>query len=563
MKRILGLEHRANGIYGYQEENGDYIAILRAPKGELSNVEIMWDDPYNWTKKNENGEHVWACTQVTKSFMKETDGIYDFYNFRLSSREKRFKYFFAFDYKEKRVAYGEFGTQEFKDLDDYNYHGFSFTWNYSSIGKYVSPPKWWTRTNWYQVFPDRFNKGGGELSSEFDNHMKMAGGNIKGIIEKLDYIKDLGFNGIYLNPIFKATSAHKYNTIDYKEIDPDFGTLEDFRTMVKEVHKRGMKIMLDGVFNHIGSFHPLWQDVLKNGKDSKYADWFTVWHWDNLKNADDYGKEFFGKTKAFSTFADTPTMPRLKWDNPEVTEFVLDIIAFWTNEGIDAWRMDVADEVSFDMWRKVRIKAREINEEIAILGEVWYDSQLFLNGDQFDSSMNYPFRLNVLKLFATKEIDIQEFIDRTIQNKYVYSREISKGLFNLVGSHDTPRFSTMTKGDHLSTRLGIALLLLFPGVISWYYGDENDLDFNGSNERGLFNWNFDEKNNTRQMVKELMKYRNENIDSINEYPTFANDDNSIIINYSNGHKAFVNIKNGEIKINDNGKEVLSFKVEDK
>lgn len=548
MKRILGLEHRANGVYGYQEKDGTYIAIVRTPNEIVKNITIYFDDPYNWPRDKEGKYNGWQCRYVEKASKIESDDTYTFWTFRLKSKEARFKYFFKIDTNEKSFAYYEAGFQEWVEPDKFNYHPVSFTWNYSSEGKYIAPPKWWTETNWYQVFPDRFFSSEKELEIIKEDQHQLVGGNLKGITDKLDYIKDLGFNGVYLNPIFLAMSGHKYDTIDYFTIDPAFGTIEDFENLVKELKKRNMRIMLDGVFNHTGSEHPHFKDVLQNGANSKYKDWFVLWDIDGMKDPKTITFEEFHENKTYSTFGDTPFMPRLNWANPEVSEYICNVIKFWTEKGIDAWRMDVADEVSFDMWRKVRTTARAINPEIALLGEVWYDSMPFLNGDQFDSSMNYPFRNNILDLLIKKVITPQEYVEKVIETKYKYSHEINKGLFNLVGSHDTDRISITAKGSAREARFALAMLMLMPGVISFYYGDEIDLNHDNKEiNRGVFEWN-KQRGNSFEVVQSLLKYRNANIESIQGNVIYDADGDSVIMKLPNEDKVTFDFKNDKVQI---------------
>ena len=351
MRKILGVEHRANGVLGFQEKDGTYVAILKSPIGTLEKVQMYFGDPYNWFL-DENGVSKWQYEGIVNPFKCEKDELFEYRTFKVSTREQRFKYFFKFDANNKVYAYGEFGFQEWIEPEKFNYHGFSFTWNYSSKGKYVGATDSWVETNWYQIFPDRFASAKGQLDVLEKDEQQTMGGDLLGIIEKLDYIKELGFNGIYLNPIFLASSAHKYDTVDYFSIDPDFGTMDDFERLIEEVNKRDMRIMLDGVFNHCGVNHPFFQDVIKNKDRSQYKDWFAIWDMDNIKQPTNDNWEDFSKNKSYGTFGNTPFMPRFNWANKDVSDYIISIIEFWTRKGIHAWRMDVADEVSFEMWRK-------------------------------------------------------------------------------------------------------------------------------------------------------------------------------------------------------------------
>lgn len=551
MKKIAGVFHRVDGDLGYQLVDGAIIVVLKAPKSQLTNVLVEYDDPYSWTHSDETNKHNWDCAFKEKPFKVESDDIYDYFSFKLKNKEGRYRYFFSFDNDGGRACFGEYGWMEYKEGDMSPYHPYSFSWHNSSIGKVIKPADWWTKTSWYQIFPDRFNSDKKELGTPTGEQEFIAGGNLRGIIEKIDYIKDLGFNGIYLNPIFKATSNHKYDTEDYFEIDEDFGTMEDFKELVSELKKRDMRIMLDGVFNHSGWMHPFWQDILKNGSKSKYADFYEVYDFDKVGTPESFeGTDFYqsGDAKGFETFANTPAMPRFKFSNPELQKYIIDIIEFWTKLGIDAWRMDVGDEVSFDLWRKVKTAANNINKEIVILGEVWYDSKPFLNGDQFDSTMNYPFRVNSHDFFINKTIDCHEFTEKLISTKYKYSQLINRGLFNMIGTHDTARIFDDAKSPS-DARMLTAFLILYQGVVSWYYGDEIELAKNNNEwNRQNFDWNFDRNNQTYKLVKELMKFRNENIDSIQNDPSYECVDNGILMTLDNGKTVEFDVKNSKINL---------------
>ena len=549
--KIVGVYHRIDGSLGYQNKDGSFVAILKAPNNTLNDVQLHFDDPYAWHEIDKTGKYDWDCKYTLEPSKMESDDMYTYYTFVLKNREQRYRYFFTFKNNDNRTAYGEFGWKEYKkDGMKDKYHPFSFSWHNSSIGKYVGPEEWWVNTSWYQIFPDRFNKSDGELIPTNGQDNILAGGNIKGIIEKLDYIQQLGFNGIYLNPIFKATSNHKYDTEDYFAIDPDFGSMEDFENLISELKQRGMRIMLDGVFNHVGWKFPWWQDVLKNKSKSKYKDHFFIWDVEKVGKPEDFeGTDFFvsGEAKGFETFANTPTMPRLNWNNEEVEKYLLDVTSFWAKKGIDAWRMDVGDEVGFETWRKIKSKFKEVNKEGVILGEVWYDSMLFLMGDQFDSTMNYSFRTNARNYFINNEITTEEFINNYNRDKYKYSWPINRGIFNMVGTHDTDRVFSESKTPE-DARLIFAWLILNPGSVSWYYGDEIDLvGLNGEWNRQIFDWNFNHNMKTYQLVRLLMKFRNENINSIQEGIELKKS--------SNGFKMF--LTNGKvIEFDKNNKKLI-------
>ena len=226
-----------------------------------------------------------------------------------------------------------------------------------------APPKWVGDTVWYQIMPDRFCRHHdaphdekfrvwGDLSNP--QWYDCYGGTLRGITERLDYLKDIGISGIYMTPIFQSNSSHKYNTFDYTKVDSDFGTEDDLRELVREAHSRGIRIMLDAVFNHCGHKFPPLLDVCEKGRASRYFDWFFI-------NSDDFMKEEFttadGRFYSFSFWA---PMPKLNTNNPEVVKYFSDLCCYWAREwDIDGIRFDVGDEVSHSFIRKVHEKVEE------------------------------------------------------------------------------------------------------------------------------------------------------------------------------------------------------------
>lgn len=208
------------------------------------------------------------------------------------------------------------------------------------------------------------------------------GGTLKGICENIDYIEKLGINCIYLNPIFEAASYHKYDTIDYFEIDPCLGNKADLKELVQQCHKRGIRVILDGVFNHCGADFFAFRDVRQNGKASRYYNWF--YHLpETIQYADPPDYEAFAYVKE---------MPKLNTGNPEVVEYLCNVGTYWIREAdIDGWRLDVANEINHEFWRAFRHAVRAVKEDIFLIGEIWEEAGIWLQGDQFDSTMNYTF----------------------------------------------------------------------------------------------------------------------------------------------------------------------------
>lgn len=331
----------------------------------------------------------------------------------------------------------------------------------------------------YQIFPDRFHTGEKVLPTNwYDNvsYDTFLGGNLKGILHKLDYLEDLGITAIYLTPIFTSPSNHKYDTTDYYSIDPSFGTKEEFHALITAAHKKNMKIIIDAVFNHSGHEFLHFKDVLQHGENSRFSDWFEVKEFPLQKK----GKKGI---PTYNTFAYHHQMPKLKTKNPQLSKYLLNIAAYWTQEfAIDGWRLDVADEVSHCFWKEFRKTVREINPEILLVGEIWYDSSEWLRGDEFDTVMNYSFRAPVIELLTEdpkKKIPISGFLDRVHKVRGIYTKQSYEIMWNLIGSHDTPRFITDVSGgiikenmNYAKLKIAALLQMTFTGVPFIYYGDE-------------------------------------------------------------------------------------------
>ena len=370
-----------------------------------------------------------------------------------------------------------------------HFPGFEFPW--LDGAECVRVPDWVRRTVWYQIFPDRFCR---DTASQKPNALPWPaaedavtnnehyGGTLRGIIEKLDYLADLNITGLYLNPVNASPSVHKYDTSDYLYIDPAFGTAEDLCTLVKEAHARGIRVMLDGVFNHCGWDFALWQDVVRNGTSSPYFDWFIVKEWPfetvaepECENAArrNVPSGTNGKNGRYSTFAYVDTMPKLNTNNPAVVDYLLNVCETWVRSyDIDGLRLDVANELSHTFCRQLYRRMRSLKKDFYLLGEIWRSALPWLRGGELDSVMNYPLALCFWKFFYDKTLPALTF-EQDINDVFTaYPEPVTVGLFNLLDSHDTPRLFTRNGGDVSAVWQQYALLLSLPGSPCIYYGSE-------------------------------------------------------------------------------------------
>ena len=352
----------------------------------------------------------------------------------------------------------------------------------------VDTPEWAKHAVFYQIFPERFHNGNPANDPKgsvpwgskptYDNFM---GGDLDGVLQKMPYLKDLGVTALYFNPLFKASSNHKYNTSDYMQIDPAFGDLATFKRVVASAHQHGIKVILDGVFNHTGDDHWAFEDAKKNGKSSKYWNWYTI-----------YGFPVVHSPKPnYNSWWGFGTLPQLRAkENVDVQKHLFEVTEYWTRQGIDGWRLDVPNEIdSDDFWRTFRQKVRAINPEAYIVGELWHEADRWLQGDQFDASMNYVFRENVLNFFAYEKMAVDD-LDRNLEQlRKRYHPEITAVMFNITGSHDVPRVLTEAGGDKRKAKLISLFQLTYPGTPVVYYGDEIAMEgAKDPDNRKAFEW---------------------------------------------------------------------------
>ena len=374
-------------------------------------------------------------------------------------------------------------------------------------GKF-NAPAWTKDAVFYQVFPDRFcrsakYKAVGKFVDweTLPTRENMFGGNLAGICEKLDYIASLGVNAIYLCPIFKSNSNHRYHTVDYFEIDPVLGTLRDFDKLVSKAHKLGLRVILDGVFNHCSRGFFQFNSLMELGKNSPYVDWFHVHGWPL--------HAYSGKPN-YDCWWGYPALPKFNTDNPDVRDYLFSVGEYWMKRGIDGWRLDVPNEIDDDsFWQEFRRRIKAINPDAYIVGEIWDEPSRWLQGDQFDGVMNYPLRKAVLKyLFDESPIVLAEFATRLRE-------AFPEGRFgvqmNLLGSHDTIRLASLPCSNLQRVKLALTLLFFLPGAPCIYYGDEiGMLGGKDPDNRRAFPWDKLEEGMKKPIfgfIKELIELR--------------------------------------------------------
>jgi neopullulanase len=367
-------------------------------------------------------------------------------------------------------------------------------------------PDWVRDAVFYQVFPDRFARS---VTVPKPSHLDewgapptyhgYQGGDLVGVVERLDYLVDLGVSAVYFTPIFQSASNHRYHTHDYEKVDPMLGGNAALRRMVDEAHARGIRVVLDGVFNHASRGFFQFHDILENGPDSAYLDWFTVKEFPlHAYDAD--------KAPNYRAWWGLPALPKFNTDSPAVREFLWGIGRKWVEFGIDGWRLDVPNEIDDDdFWREFRRRVRTANPEAYIVGEVWVDAPRWLQGDMWDAVMNYQFTRACIAFFIGQDVDLAEIsrtslhpvgplgaeafrsaIERLIA---LYHPSVTAVMLNLLGSHDMARFISLARGDQAALRLATLFQMTYTGAPSVYYGDE--IGMAGGHDpanRGAFPW---------------------------------------------------------------------------
>lgn len=470
------LLHIPGSQYSFAYGEHELRIRLRAARGDLDSVTLIYAVKYDWLT------HRKSCP-MQKSY---SDDLYDYYTAALSVPDPRIGYVFYLKRGEEAYYYSEEGLTVDYDHEKSYYNFFQHPYiNAADVHRKVD---WCDRAVFYQIFIDRFRCGDREKDRAYINRSwgeipdakSFYGGDLKGVTEKLGYLSDLGITALYLTPVFSSPSNHKYDTVDYYRVDEMFGSAADLKELVQRAHERGMKVVLDAVFNHCSMLCAQFQDVLKRGRSSRYHDWFII-----------RGDKPDPRNCNYECFAACSYMPKWNTSNEEVQENLLDIALYWMREcGIDGWRLDVADEVSHDFWRRFRKAVKRENPQAILIGESWHDANPWLRGDEFDGIMNYSFTKACIDYFAKGTRSVQSFCDRLNELLMRNTDQVNEMMLNLLDSHDTERFLTLAKENTAALRCALAVLFFFPGMPCVCYGTE--IGMIGEYEpdsRRTFDWN--------------------------------------------------------------------------
>ena len=457
---IQAIYHRPESNYCFATDGKTIVLRIRFAKGEqICKLSVWYNTKY----------HIAQQQFKQKMQLIASDTQFDYYKATLRLGDPRLAYLFYFEYDNKPYYFCEDGLVSTYNFNLAYFNSFQFA--YINDDDVIQNVGWLNNAVFYQIFVDRFycsDKAIGiksKINAEWDElptPTSFYGGNLDGITEKLDYINGLGATAIYLTPIFKSKSNHKYDTIDFYCIDESFGDKESLKRLVEKAHEKGMRVVLDAVFNHVSHDFARFKDVMKKGKKSKYFDWFVI-----------DGEKIRQDPPNYACFGDCEYMPKLNTCNKEVQNYLVDVMLYWMKEcDVDGWRLDVSDEISHGFWRKVREAVKSQKSDSVLIGENWHNSESFLRGDQFDSIMNYALTKRMMDFWVDESIDEKQLADRLNSLYMRYSDVTNNMMFNLLDSHDTARFFTKVNKDRNRLLCAIATLVFLPGSFNLYYGTD-------------------------------------------------------------------------------------------
>lgn len=358
----------------------------------------------------------------------------------------------------------------------------------------LQAPAWVADAVVYQIFPDRFRRSGRVAAQQGLALLPWGsdparggfqGGDLFGVIDALGALQDLGVSCLYLTPIFSSAAYHRYHTYDYFQVDPLLGGDSALDALIQALHQRGMRLILDGVFNHCGRGFWAFHHLLENGPDSPYRDWFTVERWPLVP----YPRRQ-GQRCGYAAWWDLPALPKFNHANPAVQDYLLQVGRHWLERGIDGWRLDVPDEVPLPFWQAFRRLVKQVNPEAWIVGEIWGDPAPWLQPPCFDGVMNYRLAWPLLGFAGGSRLrhslarpsrpyarfDGKAAADGVAALQAALPAALGRSQLNLLDSHDVPRALHVLGGDPAALRLALLLLFSLPGAPCLYYGTELGLE---------------------------------------------------------------------------------------
>ena len=449
--------------------------LLAAPCGEVRTATVRYADPYDYLPGDSKAH---ALADIPMRPLPCAQGMDWFVAEGVPMPTHKLSYHFALTLDGDACAL--LGANGLLDMaEEARLEPFLMAYRFAS--QTPNPPVWAGSTVWYQIFPDRFSAQSPACAPEMfvPRREGFFGGTLAGITERLPWLQALGVTGVYLNPVFASPSNHRYDTVDYRAVDARLGSKADLVALADALHTGGMRLMLDGVFNHASDRCPQFVDVVANGRQSPYWDWFLIRDEAALRNESPelWTSQRMKTNPPYECFAFAANMPKWNTDHPAVIDYVTGAAAGWTRDlALDAWRLDVPDEISPRFLRAFRERVRAVNPQAEVIGEIWGEPWPWLMGDMFDGVMDYPVYFALRDFLLRKTIGAHLFCDRmnVLGNRMPPAQ--ARRCMRFLGNHDLPRAITEAGGSADAVRAALLVLLLaLPGELCLYYGDEVDL----------------------------------------------------------------------------------------
>lgn len=453
--------HRTYSEYSFATSRERVVLRLRAAKGDLDACFVCYGDrmdPHSPIK----------LTRQTM-IVRFSDELFDYYELAFNPHVTRLCYYFELHKGKEKVYYYNDGFFQVPHENRQLYYNF----HYIRQEDMADVPEWFKQAVIYQIYPDSFATSANYISAQSKEIVQNGhyfhsqnGGTLRGITENVPYLQKLGINCLYLTPIFAANSWHKYDTVDYFAIDPCFGDKTDLQELVATCHQAGIRVILDGVFNHSGPDFFAFQDLLAKGANSAYRDWFFPYSLPLQR----------GPKPNYECFAYFDFMPKLNTGNPEVMQYFQKVGRYWIEEfDIDGWRLDVANEIDHNFWREFRKAIRSVKNDAVLIAEIWDDARSFLEGEQFDGAMNYNLTFAIVDAIAKQEISAEALAWRSSYLLMRYPEAMQQAQMNLIDSHDVPRFLALAHDNVDKLKLAALFLLTHVGAPLIFYGDEQGI----------------------------------------------------------------------------------------
>ena len=458
---LTQFRHQSDSSYCFSiSENTVVVRLAVAKCLSLSRVDVLY-----------NESNLYYKSQYRASMhIAHEDETFFYYETRMEVEIPRFFYIFHISGDDSDVYYSESGLTPTYNFDLAFLSAFAY--NGENRNDFGLVPESWQGRLVYQIFPERFACRGDPKKKKYVNRPwdavdkrlypgSFLGGDLWGLVDKLEYLHSLGVGAIYMTPIHPSPSNHKYDVLDYFDVDPNLGGKEALMHVTTKAHELGMKVIMDLVFNHMSSSHPFFLDVKEKGRASAYHDWFFI-----------DGDKPTTSPLNYRCFSFVKAMPKLDTNNPAVRDYLISVGKYWIEEfGVDGYRLDVSDAVSHDFWIRFKIALKDIKPDILLIGENWHNSESFVGPNQLDGVMNYPFlgAVSCYLLQIKSAYETRLLLDGLLMR---YKDANNHMMMNIVSSHDVQRFMHLVSGDKNLVLMGFAMLMFYPGFPMVYYGEE-------------------------------------------------------------------------------------------